>query len=113
MKISSRVDYALSCVLHIVEQYGKNTPVSVKYISQQESLDIDYVEQLLITLKKAGILKSVRGIKGGILLARWEDFIEIAGDMLKLTEHYPTRYQVDDFPTEEQIEQLKAREDLL
>jgi len=68
MKISSRVDYALSCVLHIVEHYRANMPVSVKYISERESLNIDYVEQLLIALKKAGILKSVRGIKGGYLL---------------------------------------------
>ena len=68
MRISSRVDYALSCVLHIVEHYGKNTPVSVKYISEQESLDIDYVEQLLIALKRGGDIKKCSGHKGRLSL---------------------------------------------
>lgn len=70
MKISSRVDYALSCLLVIAAQDESERPTSVKYIAEQEKIEVDYVEQLLIVMKRAGILKSLRGVKGGYLLAR-------------------------------------------
>jgi len=70
MKISSRVDYALSCILIIADSYDKQKPVTVSEIAEKEELELDYVEQLCITMKKAGILKSIRGKKGGYILAR-------------------------------------------
>jgi len=70
MKISSRVDYALSCVLRIADKFGSGKPVSVSYISDREEIETDYVEQLLIRMKRAGILKSIRGPLGGYLLSR-------------------------------------------
>ncbi|MFC1807157.1 RrF2 family transcriptional regulator [Candidatus Omnitrophota bacterium] len=69
MKISSRVDYALSCVLRIAEAFDSKLPLSVGTISQMEKLEPDYVEQLLIILKKAGLLSSVRGASGGYMLS--------------------------------------------
>jgi len=70
MKVSSRVDYAFSCIIIIAEKYRQKEPISVKYIAKRERLAADYVEQLLITMKRAGILKSVRGMRGGNLLAK-------------------------------------------
>jgi len=69
MKISSRVDYALSCLIVIADNYNSQKPIPVKTIAECEHIEIDYVEQLLIIMKRAGILKSVRGIRGGYLLA--------------------------------------------
>ena len=68
MKISSRSDYALSCILRIAEKHGRQQPVTVKEVAKKEKLQPDYVEQLFVTMKKAGILKSVRGRSGGYLL---------------------------------------------
>jgi Rrf2 family protein len=70
MKISSRVDYALSCLIVIANEYDSRKPVPVKCIAESEKIEVDYVEQLLIIMKRAGILKSVRGIHGGYLLAK-------------------------------------------
>jgi Rrf2 family protein len=70
MKVSSRVDYALSCLVIIAREHASQKPVPVKFIAESEHLEVDYVEQLLIIMKRAGILKSVRGVKGGYLLAR-------------------------------------------
>jgi len=69
MKVSSRVDYALSCLIVIASEYKSQKPVPVKIIAEREHIEVDYVEQLLIIMKRAGILKSVRGVKGGYLLA--------------------------------------------
>lgn len=70
MKISSRVDYALSCIVYVAQFYESKKPVTVKAVAEHECLDSDYVEQLLIHLRKAGILKSIRGAKGGYVLRR-------------------------------------------
>ena len=69
MKISSRVDYAICCVLRLMELGRSDEPVSVARIAAKEKLEPDYAEQLLIAMKRAGILKSVRGKKGGYILA--------------------------------------------
>lgn len=69
MKISSRCDYALSCILRITDRYSKHGPVTVSQIAEEEKLKPDYVEQLCVAMKKTGILKSVRGKAGGYVLA--------------------------------------------
>ncbi len=68
MKISSRVDYALSCVLRVADKYGSRVPVTITEISRKEKIKTDYVGQILILLKKSGVLKSIRGRRGGYLL---------------------------------------------
>jgi Rrf2 family transcriptional regulator, iron-sulfur cluster assembly transcription factor len=70
MKISSRVDYAISCLIVIAAETDSQKPISVKHIAEKEDIEVDYVEQLLIVMKRAGILQSRRGVKGGYLLAR-------------------------------------------
>ena len=69
MKIASRVDYALSCLLRIADRRGKS-PVTASEIAAKEKLKEDYVEQLLILLRRKGIIKSTRGPGGGYLLAK-------------------------------------------
>ena len=69
MRISSRIDYALSCILRIADKYAECVPVTINEISRRENLEPDYVEQLCVAMKKSGILKSVRGKNGGYVLA--------------------------------------------
>ena len=68
MKISSRLDYAISCAVHIADTYYKKRPASVSHIAEKECIEPDYAEQLLIKMKRAGILKSIRGPAGGYVL---------------------------------------------
>ncbi|MBL7071942.1 MAG: Rrf2 family transcriptional regulator [Candidatus Omnitrophica bacterium] len=70
MKISSRVDYALSCVLRVADRPDKGNPVTVGDIAKKEKIESDYVERLCVTMKRNGILKSIRGKSGGYILAR-------------------------------------------
>jgi Rrf2 family protein len=85
------LDYALSCVLRLADKYETGQPVSVAEIAKREHLATDYVEQIMITLKRAGILKSIRGVEGGYVLAVRPDRVTakeivfaIEKDVLKL-----------------------------
>ena len=69
MKISSRLDYALSCAIVLASMYKEKQPIPVAFIARREKLAYDYVEQLLRALKKNGIVKSVRGARGGYVLS--------------------------------------------
>lgn len=77
MKISSRLDYALSCILRIADRYNEKRIVSIKEICEKERLEFDYVEKLLISMKRGGILKSIRGRSGGYVLAFPPDRISV------------------------------------
>ena len=69
MRITTQGDYGLICMLRIAQQKDRQ-PVSIQKISEEEQLSIDYIEQLLLKLRRAGIVKSFRGRVGGYLLAR-------------------------------------------
>lgn len=69
MRVSTRGDYAaralLSLALHIEE-----APTSVREIAERTALPQPYLEQILLALKGAGIVRSKRGVGGGYVLAR-------------------------------------------
>jgi len=75
VKVSSRVDYALSCILRIADRGAKDDPVTVGEIAEKEGLEPDYAERLCVMMKRCGILKSVRGKLGGYILAKPADRI--------------------------------------
>ncbi|MFC1623965.1 RrF2 family transcriptional regulator [Candidatus Omnitrophota bacterium] len=77
MKISSRLDYALSCILRVASKYSANKLTSISEICKKEKLEFDYVEGLLISMKKRGLLKSVRGRSGGYTLSMPPDKISV------------------------------------
>ena len=43
MKVSSRLDYAVSCILRVADNYEKKIPVSISYISEKENIEADYI----------------------------------------------------------------------
>ena len=85
MNISSRVDYALSCILRIADKYKKRL-VTISEIAHQEKLREDYVAQLLLSMKRRGLLKSCRGADGGYFLAKPPSKIAIK-DVVESIEH--------------------------
>ncbi|MBN1871004.1 MAG: Rrf2 family transcriptional regulator [Candidatus Omnitrophica bacterium] len=86
MKISSRADYALSCILRIADKYGKDRHVTVGEIAESEDIASDYVERLCVIMKRSGLLKSIRGKNGGYVLARDPKKIS-AKDVLLAIDH--------------------------
>ena len=68
MRITTQGEYGLRCLLYIASQ-KQSKPISIAEISAYEKLPRDYVEQLLLKLRRNNIIKSVRGVRGGYLLA--------------------------------------------
>ena len=70
MKITSQEEYGLRCLLQLVRASAHQQVVSVKEIATKEGLSHAYVEKLLRFLGRAGLVHSVRGIRGGYVLNR-------------------------------------------
>ncbi len=69
MKLSTRSRYGIRALLELAVVYG-NGPLQLKSIAQHQNISAKYLEHLVAILKAAGILKSVRGAKGGYVLAK-------------------------------------------
>ncbi|NQT46541.1 MAG: Rrf2 family transcriptional regulator [Candidatus Omnitrophica bacterium] len=77
MKISTKTQYGVRAMLEIARHTDRE-PISIHDISRQQALSVSYLEQLLNKLRKAGLVKSVRGPKGGYLLSRQPKKIKIS-----------------------------------
>lgn len=69
MRITTWAEYGVICALHLARR-SEEGPVTGRDIAAQERLPADYVEQILLRLRRAGVVKSVRGARGGYMLAR-------------------------------------------
>ena len=69
MRITTWAEYGLIVSVHLA-RHGAVRPQPAREIAEQEGLPPDYVEQILLKLRRAGLVKSLRGAKGGYLLAR-------------------------------------------
>lgn len=69
MKLSTRTRYGIRAVLELAMHYGKG-PLQTKIIAQRQNISVKYLEQLMSILKTAGFVRSVRGAKGGYILAK-------------------------------------------
>jgi Rrf2 family protein len=56
-------------MLELAKNYGRG-PISIAEISRNQNIPLKYLEQLIIPLKKANLISSVRGPKGGHMLSR-------------------------------------------
>ena len=77
MKVSTRGDYATRALLSMV-LHGTDTPTSVKEIAERTGLPQPYLEQILLAVKGAGLVRSKRGVGGGYVLARPPEEIALA-----------------------------------
>lgn len=84
MKLSTKGRYGLRALIDLA-QYSKDAPVSIMSISARQDISERYLEQLMSMLKKAGLVKSVRGAAGGYILAKDVKDISV-GDVLRALE---------------------------
>ena len=84
MKLSKKGVYALRTLRHLAESYG-GAPVSVAALARREDLSPKYLEQVLSTLRKRGLLISTRGKEGGYSLRLPPEKITL-GDIIRATE---------------------------
>ncbi len=69
MKVNTRVRYGMRAILRIADAYG-TTPISINSISESEEISGKYLEQVVSPLRRAGLVTSHKGVKGGYSLSR-------------------------------------------
>lgn len=84
MKISTRGRYGTRMMLDLAAHHDQG-PTPLREIAKRQDLSVKYLEQLIIPLKAAGYIRSVRGARGGYTLARKPDKISV-GQIIKVLE---------------------------
>ena len=69
MKINTRVRYGMRAIMRIADAYG-SAPISINSISETEEISGKYLEQVVSPLRRAGLVVSHKGVKGGYSLSR-------------------------------------------
>lgn len=84
MKISTRGEYGLRALFELAQHEGEG-PIQSATIAARQQVPENYLSQLLLTLRRAGLIKSVRGPQGGHHLARPAETINL-GEVLEVLE---------------------------
>lgn len=77
MKLSTRTRYGIRAVLELAQNNG-NRPLQLRIIAQHQDISVKYLEQLMAILRSAGFVRSIRGAKGGYLLAKPPNQVKIS-----------------------------------
>ncbi|PID80850.1 hypothetical protein CSA17_01710 [bacterium DOLJORAL78_65_58] len=86
MKVNTKVRYGLRAILQIADSYG-DQPVPISAISESQEISGKYLEQVVGTLRKAGLIISRKGVRGGYLLARAPEDITLWEIITALDSH--------------------------
>lgn len=78
MRVSTRGDYACRALLSLALHADTEGPTSVRDIAERTGLPQPYLEQILLALKGAGLVRSKRGVGGGYVLARPAEDIKLS-----------------------------------
>lgn len=76
MQISNKVEYSLWALFDLAQNYGKG-PIQSEDIAKRQGIPAKYLNQMLIMMRRAGLINSIRGPQGGHLLARTPDQITL------------------------------------
>ena len=105
MKLTTRGHYSVKALLDLSLQ-PRFGPTSVKSIAKRQELPAPYLEKLLIEMRRAGLVQSVRGSQGGYQLARQPaqislgQILEAVGETIEpLPRHSPDASQPEDWVT--------------
>ena len=85
MKLSTRSRYGLRAMVELALQYDQNEPVPLLQIAEKQLISEGYLEQMMTSLRRSGLVRSVRGAHGGYLLSRDPSRIT-AGEIVRCLE---------------------------
>jgi Rrf2 family protein len=100
MRVTTWAEYGLIVSVNLAKRAGQG-PVAARELAEQERLPHDYVEQILLRLRRAGLVDSVRGAKGGYHLAR-EPHVITVKDVIEASEHVTFEVNCDLHPVDPQ-----------
>ena len=95
MKLSTRTRYGMRAILELAQNDGRG-PLQVKTIAQHQDISVKYLEQLMTMLRSTGFVRSIRGSKGGYMLAKAPDQIKLSDVFDCLEGHVTTVECVED-----------------
>ncbi len=84
MRLSTKGRYGVKAMFDLALHHGEG-PVSLKNVAERQGISEHYLEQLISGLRKAGLVKSVRGAQGGYTLAKEPTKITV-GDIIRVLE---------------------------
>jgi Rrf2 family protein len=100
VRITTQAEYGLICALHLARRLDDG-PVTGREIAAGERLPPDYVEQIMLKLRRANIVRSTRGAHGGYQLARGAEEISVR-DVIAAAEHSTFEVHCTSHPVEEE-----------
>ncbi|MFZ0033513.1 MAG: Rrf2 family transcriptional regulator [Sedimentisphaerales bacterium] len=77
MKLSTRTRYGVRAILELAGNQ-EGGPLQIKVIAHRQDISVKYLEQLMAILKSAGFIRSIRGAKGGYILAKPANQIKLS-----------------------------------
>lgn len=77
MKLSKRGEYGIKALIHLASGDSEHNVMQIREIAEREKIPVKFLEQILLTLKNAGLLHSRLGANGGYYLARPADKITL------------------------------------
>ncbi len=100
MRVTTWTEYSLIISLHLAKRSRTGgSPVAARELADAERLPADYVEQILLRLRRAGLVESVRGAKGGYFLARQPTAISVH-DVMSASEHQTFEINCETHPVD-------------
>lgn len=84
LKLSTKGHYGLKAMFDLALHYGEG-PIPLKNVAERQDISEHYLEQLIAGLRKAALVKSVRGAQGGYTLAKPPEEIRV-GDIIRVLE---------------------------
>ena len=86
MKLTTKGRYAVTAMMDLA-LHAKLDRISLVDIAERQNISLSYLEQLFRSLRNAGLIKSVRGAKGGYMLAKSDKDISLADILVAADEH--------------------------
>ena len=90
MILTTKGRYAIMAIVDMIE-YGNNRPVCLSAISERQNISLSYLEQIFAKLRRAGLVKAIKGPGGGYALVNDSckisaaDIIQATGETIKMT----------------------------
>ncbi len=76
LRLTSRIDYGVRALVRLAEVSPRGVMTAVQ-LSEVEQIPVQFLEQILVSLRRAGLIRSIRGPGGGYTLARPADQITV------------------------------------
>jgi Rrf2 family protein len=102
MRVTTWTEYSLIISIHLARRGRAGVgPVAARELADVERLPADYVEQIMLKLRRADIVRSTRGARGGYTLARAPELITVR-DVIAASEHSTFEVHCTSHPVEEE-----------